>query len=437
VQPGQALQQLHQQILAADPALAAPPAATTHTSARVRQLPSPPQMFTGRTREMAALDQVHDASTVVISAIDGMAGIGKTALAVHLAHRIADRYPHGQLFIDLHGHTPGMAPREPAEALDYLLRALGVPGPQIPADLDDRAALYRTRLADQKMLILLDDAATETQVAPLLPGSPDCLVLITSRRRLSGLDPTHTLSLDTLPAPEAASLFVQTAGEGRLSDEPPDLVAELVELCGRLPLAIRIAAARLRSHPAWSLHHLVQRLRDQQHRLSELEAGQRSVAATLDLSYQHLSPDLQRTYRLLGLHPGPDIDMYATAALLDSTLPTVRQMLDHLLDAHLLFEPAAGRYRFHDLTRAHAAHTAARVQTQATRRTALNRLADYYRHTAAVAVDAAYPYERERRPEVPLARPRRARPDRRAGLVGRRAAQPAGRRQVHRRARPV
>ena len=296
-----------------------------------------------------------------------------------------------------------MVPREPAEALDHLLRALGVPGPQIPADLDDRAALYRTRLADQKILILLDDAATETQVAPLLPGSPGCLVLITSRRRLSGLDPTHTLSLDTLPAPEAASLFVQTAGEGRLSDEPPDLVAELVELCGWLPLAIRIAAARLRSHPAWSLRHLVQRLQDRQHRLSELEAGQRSVTATLDLSYQHLSPDLQRTYRLLGLHPGPDIDMYATAALLDSTLPPVRRMLDRLLDAHLLFEPAAGRYRFHDLTRAHAANTAARDQTQSTRHMALNRLLDYYRHTAALAVDTAYPYERERRPEVPPA----------------------------------
>ena len=147
VQPGRALQRLHRQILAADPTLSAPPAAITHTLGRVRQLPAPPQMFTGRTREVAALDQVHDPSTVVISAIDGMAGVGKTALAVHLAHRIADRYPHGQLFIDLHGHTPGMAPREPAEALDYLLRALGVPGPQIPAGLEDRAALYRTRLS--------------------------------------------------------------------------------------------------------------------------------------------------------------------------------------------------------------------------------------------------------------------------------------------------
>jgi DNA-binding SARP family transcriptional activator/Tfp pilus assembly protein PilF len=403
VQPGPALQQLHQQILAADPTLTPPPDTTTPTPRRVRQLPAPPPMFTGRTREVATLDQVHDASTVVISAIDGMAGIGKTALAVHLAHRIADRYPHGQLFIDLHGHTPGMAPREPADALDHLLRALGVPGPQIPADLEDRAALYRTRLADQKMLILLDDAATETQVAPLLPGSPGCLVLITSRHRLAGLDHTHTLSLDTLPAPDAARLLVQTAGQDRLSDEPPDLVAELVELCGRLPLAIRIAAARLRSHPAWSLLDLVERLRDQQHRLSELEAGQHSVTATLDLSYQQLSPDLQRTYRLLGLHPGPDIDPYAAAALLDSTLPLASRLLDHLLDAHLLQEPTPGRYRFHDLTRGHAAHTAARDQIEPTNRTALHRLLDYYRHAAALAVDAAYPYERERRPEVPPA----------------------------------
>jgi DNA-binding SARP family transcriptional activator len=402
VQPGPALQRVHQQILAADPALAPSPTAT-HTPTRVRQLPPPPQTFTGRTREMADLDQVHDASTVVISAIDGMAGIGKTALAVHLAHRIADRYPHGQLFIDLHGHTPGLAPREPAQALDHLLRALGVPGPQIPADLEDRAALYRSRLADQQMVILLDDAATETQVAPLLPGSPGCLVLVTSRRRLAGLDHTHTLSLDTLPGPDAASLLVRTAGAGRLRDEPPELVAELVELCGRLPLAIRIAAARLRSHPAWSLSHLVLRLRDQQHRLKELEAGQRSVTATLDLSYQHLSPDLQRAYRLLGLHPGPDVDPYAAAALLDSTLPPARRMLDQLLDAHLLQEPAPGRYRFHDLVRAHAAHTAARDQTQPTTYTALTRLLDHYRHTATLAMDAAYPYERESHLAVPPA----------------------------------
>ncbi|MGN9907769.1 BTAD domain-containing putative transcriptional regulator [Phytohabitans sp. LJ34] len=403
VRPGPALQRLHQQILAADPTLTPAPSATAHTSGPVRQLPAPPQLFTGRARELAALDQTRDASTVVISAIDGMAGIGKTALAVHLAHRIADRYPHGQLFIDLHGHTPGMAPREPAEALEHLLRALGVPGPQIPAGLEDRAALYRTRLADQQMLILLDDAATETQVAPLLPGSAGCLVLITSRHRLAGLDHTHTLSLDTLPAPDAASLFVRTAGPGRLRDQPAELVADLVELCGRLPLAIRIAAARLRSHPAWQLSHLVARLSDQQQRLSELEAGQRSVTATLDLSYRHLTGDTQRAYRLLGLHPGPDTDAYATAALLDSTPDHASRLLDQLLDAHLLQEPTPGRYRFHDLVHAHATLTATRDQTESTNRAALNRLLDYYRHTAALAVDAAHPYEPEGRPEVPPA----------------------------------
>ena len=402
VQPGPALQDLHRQILAADPTLTPPPAAT-QTARRVRQLPVPPQIFTGRTRELAALDQARDASTVVISAIDGMAGIGKTALAVHLAHRIADRYPHGQLFIDMHGHTPGMTPREPADALDHLLRALGLAGKEIPADLEDRAALYRTRLADQKMLILFDDAVSESQVAPLLPGSPGCLVLITSRHRLAGLDHTHTLSLDTLPAPDAASLFVQTAGEGRLRGEPPDLVAELVELCGRLPLAIRIAAARLRSHPAWPLSHLVARLQDQQQRLTELEVGQRSVTATLDLSYQHLTSDQQRAYQLLGMQPGPDIDPYAAAALLDSTPDHASRLLDQLLDVHLLQEATPGRYRFHDLVRAHARHTASRDQAEPTSRAALNRLLDYYRHTAALAVDAAHPYEPEGRPDVPPA----------------------------------
>ena len=180
-------------------------------------------------------------------------------------------------------------------------------------------------------------------------------------------------------------------------------MAELVELCGRLPLAIRIAAARLRSHPAWDLAHLVRRLRDRRHRLVELEAGQRSVIAALDLSYQHLGADQQRTYRRLGLHPGPDIDPYAAAALLDATLQEAGRLLEQLLEAHLLDEPAPGRYRFHDLTRAHAAHTATRVETQDDGQAALDRLLDYYRHTAAAAMDTAYPHAREYRPHVPPA----------------------------------
>ncbi len=383
---------------------AAPPVPRRNTDAPLvpRQLPAPAQTFSGRLRELATLEQVHDSSTgVVIVGIDGMAGVGKTALAVQAAHRIADRYPDGQLFIDLHGYTHGIEPIQPADALDHLLRALGVPGTQIPTGLDQRAALYRTRLADQRVLIVLDNAATEAQVAPLLPGAPGSMVLVTSRRRLTGLDQTHTLSLDTLPTPDAIALFVRTAGEGRLAGEPPELLTELAELCGRLPLALRIAATRLRARPAWSLSHLVRRLRDRQDRLGELHAGQSSVTAALELSRRYLSSDQQRAYRLLGLHPGPEFDPYATAALLESSLSHATRTLDQLLEAHLLAEPAPGRYRFHDLTRAHAAAAAADEQTAPIRDAALDRLLDYYRYTSGTAIHTAYPYEREDRPQAP------------------------------------
>jgi len=271
-----------------------------------------------------------------------------------------------------------------------------VPGQQIPAGLDQRAALYRSRLAQQQVLIVLDNAAAEQQVLPLLPGAPGCLVLVTSRRRLSGVDQTHTLSLDTLPVDQAVALFQHSAGTARTADQPPALLGELVELCGRLPLAIRIAAARLRTHPSWTLSQVVALLRDQRHRLGELEAGQRSVTAALDLSYQQLSPEQQRAYRLLGLHPGAEFDRYATAALLDVALPHASRLLDQLHDAHLLLEPTASRYRFHDLTRAHAARTA-----EPSGAGPLDRLLDYYRYATSCAMDAAYPYEREHRPQVP------------------------------------
>jgi DNA-binding SARP family transcriptional activator/Tfp pilus assembly protein PilF len=405
--PGPDLQLLHQSLLRGE--ISTTPPATPPTPAPglvrqlPRQLPAPPQLFTGRDSELADLVKLHDASTVVITAIDGMAGIGKTALAVQAAHQILDRYPDGQLFIDLHGYTDAVAPIEPGQALDQMLRSLGVPGERIPTGLAERAGLYRSRLADQRILIVLDNAATETQLAPLLPGAPGCLVLVTSRRRLAGLDHTHTLSLDTLPPADATALLRRSLEENRLAGQPPDLLTELVELCGRLPLAIRIAAARLRSHPTWDLAYLARRLRDQQHRLHELAAGQRSITATLDLSYHDLTPDQQRTYRHLGLHFGPDIDPYATAALLDTDLPEAGRMLDQLLEAHLLQEPAPGRYQFHDLTRAHAAHTATRDEPDHHRQAALNRLLDYYRHTASMAMNTAYPYERERRPHVPPA----------------------------------
>jgi DNA-binding SARP family transcriptional activator/tetratricopeptide (TPR) repeat protein len=399
IEPGPELQSMHERILNRDPDLTVPAVPTGQGPSRPgpRQLPAPAQLFTGRVMELAELDKIHDASTVVITAIDGMAGVGKTALAVQAAHQMIDRYPGGQLFLDLHGYTQGVAPVEPTVALEWMLRSLGVAGDGIPADLDQRAALYRSQLAEQRMVIVLDNAATEEQVQPLLPGAPGCVVLVTSRRRLAGLDQTHVLSLGTLPVADAVVLLRHSADERRMASEPAELLEELVELCGRLPLAIRIAAARLRSHPAWDLEHLVRRLRDQQRRLVELAAGRRSVIAALDLSYQDLDTDQQRTYRRLGLHPGPDIDVYAAAALLDAPLTVAGRLLDELQEAHLLQEPVASRYRFHDLTRAHAARVAAQNQTDGS----LDRLLDYYVHTAAAAMDAAYPYERERRPRVP------------------------------------
>ncbi|MFC7534576.1 BTAD domain-containing putative transcriptional regulator [Actinoplanes sp. GCM10030250] len=362
--PGPELQQLYRQILAADPALAQPatlaqPAVEAHTGWTPRQLPAPPPAFTGRADELALLDRPGDTDDLVITVIDGMAGVGKTALAIEAAHRIAGRYPDGQLHLDLRGYTEGAEPMEPAEALDHLLRGIGVPEPQIPAGTDGRAALYRTRLAGRRVLIVLDNAAGESQVAPLLPGAPGCLVLVTSRHQLAGLDNTRQLSLDTLAVSDAVTLFVRSAGVD-LRGHDPALLAELAELCGRLPLAIRIAASRLRSHPTWSPAHLAERLRDQRYRLAELEAGQRSVTASLDLSYQRLNPEQQHAYQVLGRHPGPDIDEHATATLLDATPVSATQILNQLLDMNLLREPAAGRYQFHDLTRAHAAYTAAR-----------------------------------------------------------------------------
>jgi tetratricopeptide (TPR) repeat protein/transcriptional regulator with XRE-family HTH domain len=369
-----------------------------------RQLPASPPAFTGRVAESAELGRIPDASSVVITSIDGMAGVGKTALAVHAAHRMAGHYPDGQLFLDLHGYTDGVAPVEPGDALDRMLRALGVPGDQVPRGLDDRAAFYRSRVAGRKVLVLLDNAASEAQVAPLLPGTSGCLVMVTSRRRLVGLDQTRVVSLDVLPPHDAVTLFTSAAGESRTAGAPAEALAEVVELCGRLPLAVRIAAARLRSHPAWSVENLVEKLRDQRHRLVELEAGSRSVAAALESSYQDLDPQVQRGYRLLGLHPGAGLDPFAVAALLDSGVDEAERLIDQLVDANLLQEPAPSRFGFHDLVRDHARATAIRHDSESDRRAAVTRLLDHYRHAASAAMDVAYPHERSRRPDVPRAR---------------------------------
>ncbi|WP_405149968.1 NB-ARC domain-containing protein [Sphaerisporangium sp. NBC_01403] len=407
VEPSPPLQRLHRQILTGHPDLAPP---VVGAGARPgpppvpRQLPRDIPSFTGRAAELARLRAlVHQADrpgAPVIGAIDGMAGVGKTTLAVHAAHRLAGGFADGQVFVDLHGFTQGVSPVYPADALEQLLRSLGVPGEQIPHDLDARAALYRSRLAGKRVLILLDNAAEEAQVRPLLPGAPGCLTLVTSRRRLTGLEDVRPLSLDVLPRGDALALFTSSAGERRVAGQPPELLTEIVELCGRLPLAIRIAAARLRGRPGWTPAHLADRLRDHQHRLGELEVGRLSVTATMDLSYHHLSPGRQGMYRLLGLHPGPDIERHAAAALAGTTPQHASRLLDDLVDAHLLHEPVPGRYCFHDLLRAHATATLADEDTDADRRTALTRLFDHYIHTASAAMGLAHPHEPGHPPPV-------------------------------------
>ncbi|MEV0381491.1 tetratricopeptide repeat protein [Nonomuraea sp. NPDC050643] len=366
-----------------------------------RQLPVDVPAFVGRARELALLGEVGDAATVVITAIDGMAGVGKTALAVHAAHRLAPRFPDGDLFVDLHGYTQGVAAADPADTLARVLGVLGVPGESIPQHADDRAALYRSVLAGRRMLIVLDNAADEAQVRPLLPGVGGCVVLVTSRRRLVGLDDARTVSVDVLPLADAIALFTQTAGAERVAGAARDEPAEVVRRCGLLPLAIRLAAARLKAHPAWSVGHLLERLEEHRRRLGELRAGQRSIAAALDLSYRELGEAERRAYRLLGLHAGVDIAPEAAAALLDTTPAQAGRSLDRLLEAHLLQEPVPGRYRFHDLIRAHAATTAAGEEPEADRRAALTRLLDHYSRAASAAMDRLYPYEADTRPRPP------------------------------------
>jgi tetratricopeptide (TPR) repeat protein/transcriptional regulator with XRE-family HTH domain len=378
-------------------AIADPPvvrAASLTSNTVPRQLPAAPSRFIGRTREIADIEGMIDPSVVSIIRVCGMPGVGKTALALIVAHRRADDYPDGQIYIDLHGYTRGVRPVEPAEALDRVLQSLGVPGDHVPPGVDERAALFRTRLAGRRILVLLDNARSEAHFTPLIPGTPGCLLLVTTRRRLAPLDETSSLSLELLPLRDAVDVLAGTAGVKPVDDEQRERLAEAAELCERLPLALRIAAARLRSHPAWTVGHLVERLRSHDHPLTELEAGERSVRAALELSHAELSADEQQAYALLGLHPGSDIELEAAAALIGVPLPRARLILDNLLDAHLLQEPVSGRYRFHDLVRSHATTSGMRTGVTADRSAPLHRLLDHYCHAATAAAGRAYPYEK-------------------------------------------
>jgi DNA-binding SARP family transcriptional activator/tetratricopeptide (TPR) repeat protein len=402
INPSAMVDDLHQRILRDDPDLHQRPAAARpgggapaagHVPA---ELPADLPTFTGRDAELAHLPELLAASVrcpaaPAIGVIDGMAGVGKTALAVHWAHHVRDRFPDGQLFVELHGFTRDVPPTDPADALDRILRTLGVPGDRVPRGLDERAALYRSLLADRRVLVVLDNAASERQVTPLLPGTPGCLVLVTSRRRLTGLDGARPLSLDVLPPADAVALFTQVAGSERLAGCPPELVGEIVERCGRLPLAVHLAAARLRARPTWTPADLADRLADRHTRLTELVAGPRGVAAAFDLSYREVGPEQRLVFRRLGLHPGTEVEPYATAALAGVTAARARALLEDLVDAHLLAQHGPDAYRLHDLIRQYARQCADGEETEPDRERALTRLFDHYLHTASVATGLLYP----------------------------------------------
>ena len=357
--------------------------------AAARALPRDIASFTGRQAELNLLtatvtDTAGNGGVVGIHAIGGMAGVGKTAFAVHAAHQLAHRFPGGQMFLPLHGHTPGRQPVDPADALASLLLSAGLPSPQIPPGLEARAARWRDLVAGKELLLLLDDAASHEQVRPLLPGTAGSLVLVTSRRHLTALDDATAISLDTLPPDQAAALLVRLAARPGLSVGDP-AVAELITLCGFLPLAIGMVARQLHHHPAWSLSRRAAELAAAVDRLELMATENLSVAAAFNLSYQELTDGQQRLFRRLGLHPGADIDAYAAAALDGTDLAAGRRGLEALYDQYLLTEPAQGRYRLHDLIREHARALAGRLDPNRDRDQATARLLDYYQHTAARA----------------------------------------------------
>jgi transcriptional regulator with XRE-family HTH domain/tetratricopeptide (TPR) repeat protein len=357
----------------------------THAAAMVRTLPRAPTSFTGRDEELRQLQQAAaDAHGLVeIHAIGGMAGVGKTALAVHAAYQAAGLFPDGQLFLPLHGHSAGQQPVTTEAALGTLLLAAGVSAVDIPADLAARTALWRARTAEKKLLVILDDAVSSEQVRPLMPGASSSLIIVTSRRRLIDLEDSRAINLNTLSVREAALLFVRLADRNGLEAESPQ-AAEIVQLCGCLPLTIGIQARRLHHHPVWTLADLVSELREERGRLTLIESDNLPASSALRMSYAELGEDQQRLFRELGLHPGTEIDTYVAAALDGSDLNMARANLENLHSFYLLIEFERGRYRMHDLIRefSRAQNATDPLPDQTAR---LNRLINYYLHTARAA----------------------------------------------------
>jgi tetratricopeptide (TPR) repeat protein/transcriptional regulator with XRE-family HTH domain len=369
-----------------------------------RQLPARVPGFAGRAAALALLDGLLDSDApypaVVISTVSGTAGVGKTALAVHWAHRVADRFPDGQLFVNLRGFEPAGPPMAPAEAVRGFLDALGVPPERVPPDLNAQVGLYRSVLAGRRVLIVLDNAAAVEQVRPLLPGSAGCLVLVTSRYRLTALtvvDGARPLPLDLLTVDEAGDLLAGRLGAGRLTAEP-GAARVLIDACARLPLALSIVAARAASNPRFTLASLGAELTGS-NGLDVLDGGDAAtdLRSVLSWSYERLTPAAARMFRLMGLHPGPDVSAAAASSLAGTD---ARPMLADLTRANLLIEHTPGRYTFHDLLRTYATELADAYDAEE-RAAARGRILDHYLHTAHAAARHIAAHRNEVTPEPP------------------------------------
>jgi DNA-binding SARP family transcriptional activator/tetratricopeptide (TPR) repeat protein len=404
--PAAALQRVYHQILTGDPALEAstvsrdlPRASGTGVSAAVpHQLPTSPSAFTGRERELAELDALVDPApgTSGTAAVSGSAGVGKSALAVYWAHRTADRFPDGQLYVDLRGFDPDGTVVSPAEAVRGFLDAFGVPAQRVPIGLAAQIALYRSLVAGRRVLVVLDNARDGAQVRHLLPGAGTCATVVTSRNELSGLiaiDGARAVTLDLFTGSEARRFLARRLGPDRVANEPA-AVDEIVARCARLPLALAVVAARAATHRGFSLADVVAELRAAGSSLDPFDGGEPAadVRAVFSWSYRALTPAAARMFRLIGQHPEPELSAPAAASLSFLSMTAARRLLTELARAHLISERSPGRYVMHDLLQAYAAERAEAEELAADRRAAAKRLLDHYLHTAYAADRVLYPH---------------------------------------------
>jgi DNA-binding SARP family transcriptional activator/tetratricopeptide (TPR) repeat protein len=403
ISPGAELVALHEAVLRQSPELKPPPSSARPEedlpAAPIGTPEQPPNTipydindFIGRTselRELLDFGRGKACRGTRIVAVDGMGGAGKTALVIHAAHMLADELPDGRLYVDLHGYTPGVIALQSGAVLDHLLRVMGASGEQIPEDYRTKVAFWRSITSRLRMLLVLDNAADSDQVRDLIPNSPQCLVLVTSRARLVDIAGTYWITLDLMSEADCANLIGSILGPDRATAEPGAL-AELVQLCDRLPLALRIAASRLGRRREWTIRHMTNLLRDEKRRIRELSSGQYSIAAALALSYNSMSSPQRTAFRLLARHPGPSIARSCAAALLETSAEETDRIIEQILDIHLIQQVAWDRYFFHDLTRSFALDLTSEDDPLDDERLE-ERLLRYYLHATTRACDLLFP----------------------------------------------